>query len=99
MPLADDVDLASVAKRTERYTGADLSDLVRRAGLEALRREIRNAGHASVTMADFEIALDESRASITPETEREYEKMQSSLKQDAAAAQSIGFIAPKLRED
>ncbi|OWV34761.1 AAA family ATPase [Pacificimonas flava] len=99
MPLADDVDLASVAKRTERYTGADLSDLVRRAGLEALRREIRDAGHASVTMADFEIALDESRASITPETEREYEKMQSSLKQDAAAAQSIGFIAPKLRED
>ena len=38
MPLADDVDLESLAQRTERFTGADLEDLVRRAGLTALRR-------------------------------------------------------------
>ena len=38
MPLADDVDLESLAKRTDRFTGADLEDLVRRAGLTALRR-------------------------------------------------------------
>ena len=46
MPLADDVDLASLAARTERFTGADLEDLVRRAGLAALRALDRHAqGH------------------------------------------------------
>src|SRR6266576_1181631 len=33
MPLADDVDLEKIAQRTDRFTGADLEDLVRRAGL------------------------------------------------------------------
>ena len=43
MPLAKDVDLESLAKRTERFTGADLEDLVRRAGLTALRRGLDEA--------------------------------------------------------
>src|SRR6059058_1675449 len=43
MPLADDVDLESLARRTERFTGADLEDLVRRAGLTALRRGLDEA--------------------------------------------------------
>ena len=51
MPLADDVDLDSIAARSERFTGADLEDLVRRAGLNALRGSIE-AG--TVTMAEFE---------------------------------------------
>ena len=33
MPLAEDVDLDSLAERTSRFTGADLEDLTRRAGL------------------------------------------------------------------
>ena len=41
MPLAKDVDLDALARRTERFTGADLEDLVRRAGLTALRRGAR----------------------------------------------------------
>src|SRR6476660_3302557 len=63
MPLADDVDLESLAKRTDRFTGADLEDLVRRAGLTALRRGL---DAAKVSMADFETALTETRASVTP---------------------------------
>jgi len=31
MPLADDVDLDGLAERTERYTGVDVGDPVRRA--------------------------------------------------------------------
>ena len=91
MPLAGDVDLNVLAARTDRFTGADLEDLVRRAGLVALRKSL-SAG--SVTMADFEEALGESRASVTPEMEREYEQMASRLKQDAAAIQPIGFVSP-----
>jgi transitional endoplasmic reticulum ATPase len=92
MPLAADVDLAHVAERTDRYTGADLEDVVRRAGLIALRRSVE-AGE--VTAADFDAALAESRASVTLELEREYEQMASRLKQDASAIQPIGFAFPK----
>ena len=37
-------------------------------------------------MAEFERALTETRASVTPEMEREYEQIQDSLKQDAHSA-------------
>jgi transitional endoplasmic reticulum ATPase len=91
MPLADDVDLDSLAKHTPRFTGADLEDLVRRAGLFALRGDL---GASSVTALDFEHALEETRASVTAEMEREYEQMAARLKQDALAIDPIGFIAP-----
>jgi transitional endoplasmic reticulum ATPase len=91
MPLAEDVDLDSLARRTDRFTGADLEDLVRRAGLFALRASMEAA---SVTMADFDHGLEETRASVTPEMEKDYERMQASLKQDAMSSAGIGFIAP-----
>jgi transitional endoplasmic reticulum ATPase len=92
MPLADDVDLESIAKRTEHFTGADLEDLVRRAGLTALRREL---DPGKVTMADFEVALGETRASVTPEMLEEYDRIRETLKSDATAPLGgIGFVLP-----
>jgi transitional endoplasmic reticulum ATPase len=92
MPLGDDVDLDSLARRTDRFTGADLEDLVRRAGLFALRASM---DAVTVTMANFDHALEETRASVTPEMEKDYERIQASLKQDAmSSAAGIGFIAP-----
>jgi transitional endoplasmic reticulum ATPase len=91
MPLAGDVDVDSLARRTERFTGADLEDLVRRAGLFALRGSMEAK---EVTMADFERALEETRPSVTEEAEREYEQMRQRLKQDAMSAGGIGFVSP-----
>ena len=91
MPLAGDVDLDEVARATDRFTGADLEDVVRRAGLTALRRSLQST---EVTMADFTEALTESRASVTPEMEKDYEQIAARLKQDAAAIQPLGFISP-----
>ena len=92
MPLADDVDLDDLAARTERFTGADLEDLVRRAGMFALRESIDSG---VVTMFNFERALDETRASVTSEMEEEYERIQEHLKQDAMSAKAgVGFISP-----
>jgi transitional endoplasmic reticulum ATPase len=91
MPLGPDVDLDDLARRTDRFTGADLEDLVRRAGLFALRQSI---DAAQVTMRHFEDALTETRASVTPEMEREYEQMAAKLKQDAMSIDPIGFISP-----
>ncbi|WNO53985.1 CDC48 family AAA ATPase [Stakelama saccharophila] len=95
MPLASDVDLGAIAARAERFTGADLEDVVRRAGLVALRESRENT---HVTMAHFEKALEEGRASVTPEMEQEYRQMAAKLKQEAAAIQPIGFITPGMLE-
>lgn len=90
MPLAEDVLLAGIAAKTDRFTGADLEDVVRRAGLNALRRaggEVK-----SVTAADFADALDDSRATVTEAMEEEYKKMRGELKKRAAQVSPIGFI-------
>ncbi|MEL6875431.1 MAG: AAA family ATPase, partial [Pseudomonadota bacterium] len=92
MPIAKDVDLDDIAERTERYSGADLEDLVRRAGLYALREF--GGLVETVAMKHFEKALKDSRASVTPEMEEEYSKMEASLKQSAMRAEPIGFVAP-----
>lgn len=91
MPLASDVDLDRLAERTDRFTGADLEDLVRRAGLFALRDSM---DAQEVTMAHFERALGETRASVTEEMERDYSEIEGRLKQEAFGSGGIGFITP-----
>ncbi len=94
MPLAGDVDLAMLAGKTERFTGADLEDLVRRAGLGALRRVGGDVNEVSAR--DFDEALKDSRATVTEAMEAEYKKMRGELKKRAAEVQPIGFIAPEM---
>ncbi|WP_374528579.1 CDC48 family AAA ATPase [Novosphingobium sp.] len=93
MPLAGDVNLAAIAAEAERFTGADLEDLVRRAGLIAIRT--RGAQADVVTGADFKAALADSRATVSEAMEAEYLKMKGELKKRAAeVSPSIGFLAP-----
>jgi transitional endoplasmic reticulum ATPase len=89
MPLGDDVDLESIAERSAGYTGADLEDIVRRAGLQALRDDLATE---QVTMSYFEEALKETRASVTPEMDREYRELVRTLKQQSPhGGKRIGF--------
>jgi len=69
MPLAPDLDLEDIARRTEGYSGADLEALVREAALQALRE---NINITKVHMRHFERALLYVRPSITPQMERVY---------------------------
>jgi transitional endoplasmic reticulum ATPase len=92
MPLGKDVDLDEIAERTDRYTGADLEDLVRRAGLFALREGGSETNE--VRMSHFSQALNASRATVTVEMEEEYRSMESKLKQAALVPEGIGFVAP-----
>jgi transitional endoplasmic reticulum ATPase len=93
MPLATDVDLDDLATKTERFTGADLEDLTRRAGLIALRQSI---DAEIVTSANFAKALEEVRPSVTPEVEREYEEMLRTLRQENPQRMQIGFTPLKI---
>ena len=77
MPLADDVDLARLARMTEGYSGADIEAVCREAAMNALRRDI-NA--KQVTWADFEAALKKVGPSITPEVERWYKAFAERMK-------------------
>ena len=96
MPLTDDVDLGGLAGRTERYTGADLEDVVRRAGLVAIRRDGENA--RSVTASDFAEALEDSRPSVSEKMEQEYESMKGELKRRAMELRPIGFLTEGMVE-
>ena len=93
MPLASNVDLAEIAAKTDRFTGADLEDVVRRAGLGALRR--MGGDVKAVEMQDFEDALEDSRATVTAKMEAEYRKMRGELKKRAAEVNPIGFFSPE----
>jgi transitional endoplasmic reticulum ATPase len=88
MPTAADVDLDLLAERTESYTGADLENLVRKAGLEALRADLEST---EVTMSFFDQALKDSHPSVTPEMQEDYRKIAAQLKQERPTTQRIGF--------
>ncbi|WP_028749149.1 CDC48 family AAA ATPase [Rhizobium mesoamericanum] len=88
MPLSASINLADLAEKTLRFTGADLEDLTRRAGLIALRRSI---DASTVEKDDFDKALQEVRPSVTPDMEREYEEMLRTLRQESPQRRQIGF--------
>ncbi|MEM4728761.1 MAG: CDC48 family AAA ATPase [Thermoplasmata archaeon] len=77
-PLAKDVNLDELAKRTEGFTGADLAALVNEAVMLSIREHIRAGGKldkdslskAMVTRAHFEQALKKARPMKASELER-----------------------------
>ncbi|MCA2213626.1 AAA family ATPase [Jidongwangia harbinensis] len=67
MPLAEDVRLDDVAGRTPGFVAADLGALAREAGVRAALRQ-KTAESPTVTMADFEAALDVVRPTSMSES-------------------------------
>ena len=53
IPMAENVDIAVVAKRTPGLVGADLANIANEAAIMAVR-----VGHGKVEMEDFEAAID-----------------------------------------
>jgi len=78
MALGDDVDLADLIRRTDRYTGADLAALCMRAAQLALRKDLEAQ---AVTHADFLEALKETLPSVSEAMEREYAEVGRHLRQ------------------
>ncbi|WP_224335339.1 CDC48 family AAA ATPase [Haloprofundus halobius] len=84
-PLADDVDLDRIARRTDGYVGADLEALAREAAMAASREFIRSVkpeevddsvGNVRITMDHFEDALDQVGPSVTDETRERYDEIE-----------------------
>ncbi|MFB6079505.1 MAG: CDC48 family AAA ATPase [Haloferacaceae archaeon] len=89
-PLADDVDLDRLARRTEGYVGADIEAVCREASMAASREFIHSVkreeiseslGNVRITMDHFEAALEEVSPSVTDETRERYERIEKQFKQ------------------
>ncbi|ABN70219.1 AAA family ATPase, CDC48 subfamily [Staphylothermus marinus F1] len=77
MPLAPDVDLEELARRTEGYTGADIAAVCREAAILALREEFKVR---PVEMKHFLEALKHVPPSLTRTDMERYERMAKELK-------------------
>jgi transitional endoplasmic reticulum ATPase len=85
-PLADDVDLDRIARKTEGYVGADLEAVAREAAMTASREFINSGvkreeiadsvGNVRITMDHFEQALEEVGPSVTEEAKQRYEEIE-----------------------
>jgi transitional endoplasmic reticulum ATPase len=84
-PLADDVDLDALARRTDGYVGADIEAVTREASMAATREFVNSVdkdeaatsvGNVRITMDHFEEALDEVNASVDADTRERYEQLE-----------------------
>jgi len=74
-PVNRTIDLAEIAKRTERFSGADLANVVREAATVAVRREMTTGVASPITMDDFLHVLPRIKPSISLRMIAEYETM------------------------
>ncbi|RLF75066.1 AAA family ATPase, partial [Thermococci archaeon] len=96
VPLAKNVSLEELAKKTKGYTGADIEALVREAAMTAMRRGIKGglikAGmkieelrdKVEVTKEDFEVALKKVGPSVDEDIIKYYEEIQEKFKKGRA---------------
>ncbi|MFB6253026.1 MAG: CDC48 family AAA ATPase [Halobacteriaceae archaeon] len=84
-PLADDVDLDELARKTDGFVGADIEALVREATMNATREFVssvspeetkESVGNVRITMNHFRDALDEVGASVDEEVRQQYEEIE-----------------------
>jgi transitional endoplasmic reticulum ATPase len=77
MSLAEDVNIDELVSLTDQYTGADIAAVCKKAGRDALREDL----HAKeVKQKHFLQALSETGPSVTPDTMKYYQAVQSSLR-------------------
>jgi transitional endoplasmic reticulum ATPase len=77
MPLAKDVDLEELARKTKSYSGADIEAVCREAALNALRRDITSK---EVALADFQKALEKIGPTISPDMESWYKGFMKAIR-------------------
>ncbi len=83
MPLAKDVNLEEISKKTDGFTGADIESLVREAAMLALRE---NMDIKTVSKKHFNEALKKASPSVTKSTIDAYKKVEENFLKSAKAA-------------
>ncbi|MHA1468539.1 MAG: hypothetical protein ACTSP6_10755, partial [Promethearchaeota archaeon] len=73
MPLADDVSLKRIAQTTEGYSGADMENVCREAGMQAIREKLEKL--ENIENKHFEIALTKIKSTLPKEVVERYEQL------------------------
>ncbi len=79
MPLASDVNLEKIAQVTEGYSGADLENVCREAGMQAIREKFEKLD--KIESKHFEQSLIKIKSSLPKEIVARYEEMSKRLLQ------------------
>ncbi len=83
MPLAKDISLEDIAKKTSGYTGADIEALAREAALLSLREDMESK---SVRKKHFDEALKKVKPSVSKPTIEVYKKIEDNFLKNTKAA-------------
>jgi len=73
MPLADNVSLKQIAQITEGYSGADLENVCREAGMQAIRENLDNLER--IEQKHFDFALSKINSTLPIEILEKYKNM------------------------
>jgi len=73
MPLAENISLKHIAQITEGYSGADLENVCREAGMQAIREKMENLD--KIENKHFEFALNKIKSTLPGEIIQRYESM------------------------
>lgn len=90
VPVADDVDVMTLARGTPGYSGADLANLVNEAALFAARSNKR-----TVSMLEFEKAKDKINMGPERRTMIMTDKQKESTAYHEAAHAIVGYLVPE----
>ncbi len=83
MPLAKDVNIKDLSRKTIGYTGADLEALTREAGMLALREDLKSD---QVKKKHFEEALKKIQPSVSKPSIEVYKKIEENFLKSAKSA-------------
>jgi transitional endoplasmic reticulum ATPase len=92
MPLTEEAKafLDHIAQHTDGYSGADLENICREAGMIAIRRQGKDI--EGIEKMDFETAFKESTPSLTAEFIKSYEKIAKKMKRRDAKL-DLGYLS------
>jgi len=76
-PVSGEMDFKALSRATERFSGADLANLVREAATAAMRRSIQSGKVSPIEWRDFEELLPKMRPSISPSMVEEYQRIKA----------------------
>ena len=88
MPLADNVSLKHLAQVTEGYSGADLENLCREAGMEAIREAMYDLD--KIDYRHFEHSLTRIKSTLTQSVVQRYEEMAKIITESRNLDESSG---------
>jgi len=86
MPLSESISLENIAQKTEGYSGADLENVCREAGMQAIREKMMTLDR--IENKHFEFALSKIKSTLPKEIIDRYENMAKQLTESRNISES-----------